>query len=184
MPVADELCGGLGHVRLLAGATRSGQPVYEVLPAEGLDGGIYVLRGSPGLVYGCAGGDRIRVDANGGFDVERRGGNPVPSHLSHRYTDGLGRRTADISVRTAGRDCGDAGQPPVHRDHRAGQRRLPRRRGCGRYVGQRPRLRLAVRQRVRRARPAAPLVDRQLNHAAARRAHLPLVARCASSWCS
>jgi hypothetical protein len=75
MPVADELCGGLGHVRLLAGATRSGQPVYEVLPAEGLDGGIYVLRGSPGLVYGCAGGDRIRVDANGGFDVERRGGN-------------------------------------------------------------------------------------------------------------
>src|SRR5215212_3299469 len=75
MPITDGPCGGLGHVRLLAGTATSGQPVYEVVPAEPATGGSYVLHGSPGLAYGCADGDRIRVDADGTFAVESRGGN-------------------------------------------------------------------------------------------------------------
>ena len=54
MPEVENPCEGLGHVRLLAGTAASGQAVFEVLPAEHVHGGIYVLHGSPGLTYGCA----------------------------------------------------------------------------------------------------------------------------------
>jgi hypothetical protein len=75
MPSAQDSCREHGHVRLLAGTTISGQPVYEVLPAEFVGDGIHVLHGSPGLTFGCASGDRIRVDEDGSFEVQRRSGN-------------------------------------------------------------------------------------------------------------
>ena len=63
------------HVSLLAGTGRSGEPVFEVLPARMLAANLYELSGSPGLTLGCAAGDVIRLDSQGCFVMERRGPN-------------------------------------------------------------------------------------------------------------
>jgi hypothetical protein len=63
------------HVRLLAGTSSSGQPVYELIPAAMVEPGVFDVIGSPGLACGCAAGDRIRVAQDGRFEVLRRGGN-------------------------------------------------------------------------------------------------------------
>ncbi|CAM5474239.1 hypothetical protein [Streptomyces aurantiogriseus] len=63
------------HVTLLAGHTSSGKPAHEVLPARTLDGDLFELAGSPGLVLGCAAGDVLRVSDDGTFEVTRQGGN-------------------------------------------------------------------------------------------------------------
>jgi hypothetical protein len=64
-----------GHVRLFAGTTTSGEPAYEVVPAVRVDQTMYEILGSPALATGCAAGDRIRVDADGRFEIMTRGGN-------------------------------------------------------------------------------------------------------------
>jgi hypothetical protein len=64
-----------GHVRLLAGASSSGEPVYEVVPAAMVGPHVYDVLGSPALASGCAAGDRIRVSPDGRFEVLTRGGN-------------------------------------------------------------------------------------------------------------
>ena len=63
------------HVRLLAGANSSGAPVYELIPAAMVEPEVYDVIGIPGLVCGCAAGDRIRIAQDGRFEVLRRGGN-------------------------------------------------------------------------------------------------------------
>ncbi|SDM30840.1 protein of unknown function [Allokutzneria albata] len=64
-----------GHVRLFAGTATSGEPVYEVVPAVRAGQTVYEILGSPGLATGCAAGDRVRVDADGRFEIITRGGN-------------------------------------------------------------------------------------------------------------
>jgi hypothetical protein len=65
---------GHTHIRVLAGTATSGRPVFEVLPARRLQQE-YQVDGSPGLAYGFAAGDRIRLRDDGTFDVVARGGN-------------------------------------------------------------------------------------------------------------
>ncbi|MFI6100884.1 DUF4265 domain-containing protein [Lentzea sp. NPDC051213] len=76
--MADELCNVPtqdSHVRLFAGTASSGEPVYEVVPAMRTSQTEYEILGSPGLATGCAAGDRVRVFADGRFEVVTRGGN-------------------------------------------------------------------------------------------------------------
>ncbi|MFE6826975.1 DUF4265 domain-containing protein [Streptomyces sp. NPDC057690] len=61
------------HVRLLAGHAGNGRPAYEVLPARTLDGDLFELAGSPGLVLGCGAGDVLRISDDGEFEVTRQG---------------------------------------------------------------------------------------------------------------
>jgi hypothetical protein len=46
-----------------------------VLPASWVEQGDYEILGSPGLAYGFAAGDRIRLADDGTYEVLRRGGN-------------------------------------------------------------------------------------------------------------
>ncbi|MBL7258613.1 hypothetical protein [Paractinoplanes lichenicola] len=66
-----------GHVVLLAGYSEQ-QPVNEVVPATLVEDGVYDVLGSPAMAYGCAAGDRVRVAADGSFEVLRRGGQRLP----------------------------------------------------------------------------------------------------------
>jgi Domain of unknown function (DUF4265) len=63
------------HVRLWAGDTSAGEPVFEMVPAEHLGDSRYRLLGTPGLALGCAADDLISVTADGRHQVEERGGN-------------------------------------------------------------------------------------------------------------
>ena len=63
------------HIRLLAGHSSSGCPVFEVLPALPLESDLFELAGSPGLVLGCAAGDVLRIGEDGQFEVVRQGEN-------------------------------------------------------------------------------------------------------------
>lgn len=63
------------HVALQAGIASSGRPVFETLPARAVGPGSYELLGSPGMVEGCAAGDLLKINADGLFQVERRGPN-------------------------------------------------------------------------------------------------------------
>jgi hypothetical protein len=67
--------GDLCHVSLQAGLNSLGKPVFETLPATVVGPGLFELAGSPGLVEGCAAGDLLKIDAEGLFQVERRGPN-------------------------------------------------------------------------------------------------------------
>ena len=64
-----------GHVRLFAGTAASGEPVYEIVPAVRTSRTEYEILGSPGLATGCAAGDRVRILADGRFEIATRGGN-------------------------------------------------------------------------------------------------------------
>jgi hypothetical protein len=64
-----------GHVRLFAGVATSGKPVHEVVPAVWITRAECEILGSPALATGCAAGDRVRVLADGRFEVVARGGN-------------------------------------------------------------------------------------------------------------
>ncbi|MET8605116.1 DUF4265 domain-containing protein [Streptomyces rubiginosohelvolus] len=70
-PAPSDHC----HVALRVGFAGSGKPVFETLPARAVGSGSYELTGSPGMVEGCAAGDLLKVDADGLFQVERRGPN-------------------------------------------------------------------------------------------------------------
>ncbi|MFE6035998.1 DUF4265 domain-containing protein [Streptomyces sp. NPDC056452] len=70
-PASSNHC----HVALRAGFASSGKPVFESLPARAVGSGSYELTGSPGMVEGCAAGDLLKIDADGLFQVERRGPN-------------------------------------------------------------------------------------------------------------
>ncbi|MFJ7331410.1 DUF4265 domain-containing protein [Streptomyces cyaneofuscatus] len=63
------------HVALRIGVAGAGKPVFETLPARAVGSGSYELTGSPGLVEGCAAGDLLEIDADGLFQVVRRGPN-------------------------------------------------------------------------------------------------------------
>lgn len=63
------------HVRVVAGIASNGKPVYEVLPSRRLEHDDYEICGSPGLAYGFAAGDHVRVMDDGTFEVLARGGN-------------------------------------------------------------------------------------------------------------
>ncbi|GGX38168.1 DUF4265 domain-containing protein [Streptomyces chryseus] len=63
------------HVALRVGSASSGRPVFETLPARAVGPGSYELLGSPGMVEGCAAGDLLKIDADGLFQIERRGPN-------------------------------------------------------------------------------------------------------------
>ena len=65
----------LATIRLLADFKRTGEPVYEELPARPLDTGAWQLLSTPGLVLGVAADDVVRVDDDGSFELVERGGN-------------------------------------------------------------------------------------------------------------
>ncbi|MGW4821473.1 DUF4265 domain-containing protein [Streptomyces sp. NPDC004227] len=75
MSIENSDHGEYCHVALQAGLTRSGEPVFETLPARAVGPELFELSGSPGLVEGCAAGDLLKIDAEGLFQVERRGPN-------------------------------------------------------------------------------------------------------------
>ncbi len=54
--------------------------VDELVPARPLGEELYLVLATPGMVYGCAAGDTVRVEADGRFAVVRRGGN-VAVHI-------------------------------------------------------------------------------------------------------
>ena len=63
-------------IRIYAGDSSDGSPVFEELPVAETDPGVYCLLSSPGLVLGVARGDLIRLDSGDGrFELIRRGGN-------------------------------------------------------------------------------------------------------------
>ena len=66
---------GRDHVLLFAGTNSSGRPVHELVLAVLVDHNVYEITGTPALVLGCAAADRIRVSADGHFEVVARGGN-------------------------------------------------------------------------------------------------------------
>jgi Domain of unknown function (DUF4265) len=74
---------GHGHVRLLAGYGKNGRPSLELVVAEAVGDGVFVICGTPGLVNGCASGDRVRVDESGAFEILERGGNVAAHVYSH-----------------------------------------------------------------------------------------------------
>ncbi|MGH2689987.1 MAG: DUF4265 domain-containing protein [Actinomycetota bacterium] len=62
-------------VHLLAGVQEAtGRVVHEEIPARPVGGDRYLLLATPGLATGCAAGDVIRVNEQGRFAVEVRGG--------------------------------------------------------------------------------------------------------------
>ncbi|MFD0278033.1 DUF4265 domain-containing protein [Kitasatospora sp. NPDC127111] len=63
------------HIRLLAGHSSTGRPVFEVLPARVLGDHSFELSGSPGLVLGCAAGDVLQVAGDGTYEATERGAN-------------------------------------------------------------------------------------------------------------
>ncbi|MCX5184616.1 hypothetical protein [Streptomyces sp. NBC_00268] len=63
------------HVALRVGFAGSGRPVFETLPARAVGPDSYELMGGPGMVEGCAAGDPLKIDADGRFQIERRGPN-------------------------------------------------------------------------------------------------------------
>ncbi|MGE7439851.1 DUF4265 domain-containing protein [Kitasatospora sp. NPDC001175] len=71
----ESYVGADTHIRLLAGHSSAGQPVFEVLPARTLGADLFELTGSPGLVLGCAAGDVLQVAGDGAFEVTERGAN-------------------------------------------------------------------------------------------------------------
>ncbi|MEV7023829.1 DUF4265 domain-containing protein [Kitasatospora sp. NPDC093558] len=117
---------GLTHIRLLAGYATAGRPVYEVLPARTRADGAVELAGSPGLVLGCAAGDRLTVGDDGTFEVVsvgpnrclqagRRQGGFAPEDVAAlagamRELDGLVEAPADgrFVVVTVARSAGGA----------------------------------------------------------------------------
>lgn len=64
-------------VRLLAAKKTSGEPVFEQVLVEALEGfGEFRLIATPGLVLGVAAGDILKVDHGTGlFEIVSRGGN-------------------------------------------------------------------------------------------------------------
>lgn len=54
--------------------------VDELVPAKPLGEGVFLVLATPGMVYGCAAGDTVRVQPDGQFAVLRRGGN-VAVHI-------------------------------------------------------------------------------------------------------
>ncbi|MEV4624398.1 DUF4265 domain-containing protein [Asanoa sp. NPDC049573] len=92
------------HVRLWAGDTAAGKPVFEMVPAESLGGSRYRLLGTPGLALGCAADDVISVTADGRLSVEVRGGNVAavaylrPEARSPAALDALRRSMAPLDA--------------------------------------------------------------------------------------
>lgn len=97
------------HVRLLAGHGSRGNPVFEVLPAHDLGGGLFELDGSPGLVLGCAAGDVLHLDPDGGFTVRRQGGN----HCVQAGAEGPFTAAAVADLTAAVADLGGITEAPA-----------------------------------------------------------------------
>lgn len=74
-PPTTDASNGHDHILLFAGTNSSGGPVHELVPAVPVDRNVYDIKGTPALVLGCAAADRIRVSADGSFEVVARGGN-------------------------------------------------------------------------------------------------------------
>jgi len=63
-------------VHLFAGHTTQGDPVLEAVPAVPTgEPSTFRLTATPGLVNGTAAADVVHVEADGAFNVVRRGGN-------------------------------------------------------------------------------------------------------------
>lgn len=74
-----------------AAATSAGSLARESVPAEQVADDEWLILGTPGLVNGCAAGDRVRVSVDDTFEVVDRGGN-VAAHIYSSYPlpeDGL-----------------------------------------------------------------------------------------------
>lgn len=69
------------HVSLLAGINSRDESIREEVPAQHLGGSDYRILATPGLVWGCARSDVVRVGADGDFEVVERGGN-VSLHVA------------------------------------------------------------------------------------------------------
>jgi len=72
---------GHGHVRLVDSVeTPNGALANEPVPADQVSDDEWLIVATPGLVNGCAAGDRVLVANDGTFEVVERGGN-VAAHI-------------------------------------------------------------------------------------------------------
>lgn len=133
-----------GHCALLAGQRADGGAVFEVVPAHLRLDGLWQLLGTPALAEGCAEGDVLRVGEQGDFEVEERGGKVAVLSYA-RAGQSLGPHVASLRRVLDRRDGTGGSRLRGHRD------------GDGHLDGG-VWLRLVLRQRVRRERPAAQLV--------------------------
>jgi hypothetical protein len=60
---------------MVAGIKSSGEPVFEQVLVDRLDGGAYRVVATPGLVLGIAAGDVIRVTPEARYEIVERGCN-------------------------------------------------------------------------------------------------------------
>ena len=68
------------HVGLFEPSNDGDAPASELVPASRVEANDWLIRGTPGLVNGCAAGDLVRVQPDGSFSVIERGGN-VAAHV-------------------------------------------------------------------------------------------------------
>ena len=77
------------HINLLAGETSSGKPAYEPVHAIEVGPCRYKIEFSPGLAYGVAAGDEIKLFEDGSFEVVSRAGNIAVRVLSEHLLDSV-----------------------------------------------------------------------------------------------
>ena len=68
------------HVGLVERTEGPGADARELVPAERVSDREWRIVATPGLVNGCAAGDRVCVDDDGTFEVIHRGGN-LAAHI-------------------------------------------------------------------------------------------------------
>lgn len=73
-------------IRIVAGEV-DGEPVLERIPAAPRGEGMFIVRGSPGLVEGIAAGDLIRLNEDHTFEVLERGGNLCVQVLADEFPE-------------------------------------------------------------------------------------------------
>ncbi len=71
------------HVQLVEAPGGSTQAASELVPAVHIDESEWMILATPGLVNGCAAGDRVHVAQDGTFEVVLRGGK-VAAHIYAR----------------------------------------------------------------------------------------------------
>ena len=178
MRESEELAGH-EHVHLLAGRNSRG-PVTEAVPAVRVSEHRWRLTGSPVLTHGCASGDEVDVQADGSFVVaSSRRQSHDPGFCRRGKRSACSGRDAARASETGRRPCRGGPGRPGHGRHRQFTPRLPSHRRIGpAMVRTLSSSRMGVRQRIRRGRSAAQLVDLMV---AVIRAERPIVVRSLSA---
>jgi hypothetical protein len=109
MSTDDDAAGGEVHLGLLI-QYKDGRPLREPVHAVALGDGRFRVLYSPGFVQGVAAGDEVRVlDADGGFEVVRRGGHLAVQVFSATPVGPYKAKLTSLAERIGGRLDGAIG---------------------------------------------------------------------------